>query len=1223
MVFHPLLKLIKQELDQQISKDDSHNQKSPSLKEYFDKNQLRDFIKSSPIDSDLYFAIVDHSKEFLLETGGKHIKKLLHNKEKGIQNQREAVRQLVDSSHDEEVSEIQSKNHLHYFAVAFRQRDTFLGALAVGGFFIRDGRTDEQRRKDWCTNAGGSFHKTAEILQQVPAFDSEYVGKLKQYFLALSQLLNRQTETSESSWSHTSTSQFPENTLESVVLKYAPVVNSSSDAIFITDHQLNSLFFNNSLKKMVRKNLEIKEELPPLKSIFSKNSHKRLTEKVKDQMLLADDIHTPEAFDMDVEFSEKQSKPASSPSLKAQLILNKAGEVKGLFGVISYREKSQIHSLEQLASQRDLYRSLFHSSPLGIFYYDNEGTILDCNRKFVEILGSRREALIGMNMFKTLYNKQLLEEIKKSLNQKQGYYEGEYKAVTGTRKSHIRGVFKGLPTEDTLSYRGMGIIEDVTEFHRTQVQFKNLLSNLPGMSYRCKNTPGWPMVFLSEGVKKLTGYQPHELQTKIEFGDLILEEDRPYVWDEVQKHIKAEDAFEITYRIKTRSGNVRWVWERGRMAEEINGEVFLEGIVSDISNLKETEFALRKSENRFRTLSRIAPVGIFTTNLEGYCHYVNDRMTDIIGVPEEKLLKLSWMNFLHHDDIDSVNAAWQESIHNKSNFKLRYRFLRPDGETRWVQGEAQPIYDQSDQITGYVGTIIDITDTINYEHQLKEQGKRYRSMFFSNKSVMLLVDPENGNIIDANKAAAEFYGYPKEQLSEMNLGDLNQEESEKSRLKHLKEALRDERTYFQFRHQLADGSARDVEAYSSTINFDDKTLVFTVVHDITDRLKTERELIKAKEKAEESDRLKSAFLATMSHELRTPLNSIIGFSDLIKNGEDPEEAERFAEQINYNGIRLLDIIEDIFEMSRIESGGMQIKESVFRLEELLNDIEEEAVTLAGNYKKSNLKINIDKSDTISNELHLKTDYTKIYQVLVNLIKNALRFTEEGQVKIGVSIARKDVVIYIEDTGIGIPRSKQQLIFERFRQADDSNTRRYGGTGLGLSISKEIIDVLGGEIWVDSKPGKGSRFTLRIPGIVNRSNKKKDSGSPAKAGNQYNWKGKTILMAEDEESNQILISEILKKTGAQLHTVENGKQLMEWLKANNAPNLILMDIKMPEVDGVEATGFVKKHYPQLPVIAMTALALPEEEQKIRKAGCDEYVKKPLKSRELKAIINNYL
>ena len=386
----------------------------------------------------------------------------------------------------------------------------------------------------------------------------------------------------------------------------------------------------------------------------------------------------------------------------------------------------------------------------------------------------------------------------------------------------------------------------------------------------------------------------------------------------------------------------------------------------------------------------------------------------------------------------------------------------------------------------------------------------------------------------------------------------------------------------------------------------------------------EKKLKESKEKAEESDMLKSAFLANMSHEIRTPMNAILGFTELLTMPDieiEPEEKENFVKLINVSGNNLLNLIDDIIDISKIEAGQLKIIKKNCQLDSTLKGIQQSFFEIRKNKGKPNIDIRLNENAR-EQDITIKTDPFRLNQILTNLIDNALKFTEEGFIEFGYEIKNsKELLFYVKDTGIGMSQDKKDLVFERFRKIEDDDVRLYRGAGLGLAICKSLVGLLGGIIWVDSTPSTGSVFYFTLP-----FNKVKTKGGEFRVTDipdNYNWQDKTILVAEDEPANFIYIEEVLKITNAKILKAINGLEAVEIVKKNKNIDVIIMDIKMPEMDGYEATRHIKKLNENIPVISQSAYAMPSDIDKGLKSGMNDYLIKPVKPKVLLSILNKYL
>jgi len=373
-------------------------------------------------------------------------------------------------------------------------------------------------------------------------------------------------------------------------------------------------------------------------------------------------------------------------------------------------------------------------------------------------------------------------------------------------------------------------------------------------------------------------------------------------------------------------------------------------------------------------------------------------------------------------------------------------------------------------------------------------------------------------------------------------------------------------------------------------------------------LKTNIELEQAKAKAIESDRLKSAFLANMSHEIRTPMNAIIGFSDLLTtNGLEDTKKQKYLKLVRSSGVHLLRIIDDIIDISKIESNQLKIKNTVCNINKLLSDIQDSQSMLRILQGKNDIPLKIKLPEN-SQDLFIECDRTRFRQIIYNLVSNAYKYTKKGFVEIGYQFdVRKDFAnFYVKDTGIGIPEEMFQVIFERFRQVEGEHLQQ--GTGLGLSITKGLVRILGGEIWLKSSITDGTTFYFSVP-ISKHHLISENSDLEPQAKTKLDLSKFLIYVAEDDSSSYLLIEELLMESKARLRRAKNGKELLNMIQIQK-PDLILMDINMPVMNGYTAVTEIRKQYPKLAIIAQTAYAMEEEQHKCIKYGCNDYIAKPI-------------
>jgi PAS domain S-box-containing protein len=631
-------------------------------------------------------------------------------------------------------------------------------------------------------------------------------------------------------------------------------------------------------------------------------------------------------------------------------------------------------------------------------------------------------------------------------------------------------------------------------------------------------------------------------------------------------------------------------------------------------------------------------------------------------------------------------------------------------------------------------------ECVRAEQALQKSEEKFRGLFENHTAVKLLIDSVNGNITDANKAAALFYGWSNAELKQMNIREINTLPDEKIK-NAIQKVVNFQGSHFDMIHRLKDGSIRNVEVFSSSVVIEGKNYLHSIIHDITEKKRAEQqirllsksieqspvsilitdlrgnityanptvirltgylfeelmgknsrifssgekskedyknlwktissgkewkgefhnkkkngelywelasispilnengetthflavkediterkgiteELIKAKEKAEENDRLKTAFLHNISHEIRTPMNAIMGFSSFLNEPSlDSDKRKYYTDIIVQSCDQLLLIITDIISIATIQAGQAIVKEKETNINLTLRQLYEQ---FSNKSKEQNICLLI-KNLLPDEEVNVITDESKLLQILNNLIGNALKFTKQGYVNFGYNLKGNEIEFFVEDTGIGIPPEVFEKIFERFTQAENDTAQLFGGSGLGLSISKAYIELLGGKIWLNSELGKGSTFYFSIPyNKISKSVLAEEIASMDE--DDKTTINKTVLVAEDEDSNYFLVKEVLSGLNFKIIKVNNGSDAVKICKQNKDIDLILMDLKMPLMDGFEATRQIKNFMPNVPIIALTAYSADLDKKKAIECGCIDFISKPFKRDFLISKIKVYL
>lgn len=509
------------------------------------------------------------------------------------------------------------------------------------------------------------------------------------------------------------------------------------------------------------------------------------------------------------------------------------------------------------------------------------------------------------------------------------------------------------------------------------------------------------------------------------------------------------------------------------------------------------------------------------------------------------------------------------------------------------------------------------------ENEILKSQKKFKEMFDNHSAIMLLIDPETLEIVDANISAEKYYGYSYEELKKMRISQINNLD-EDILFRKIEGIVRNETNYFVFKHQLTNGECRDVEVYSSPVHIDDKMMVFSVIHDITERKKIEEDLKAAKEYAENAGKAKSNFLSNMSHEIRTPLNAIIGLTDILMQSKHEDQNLENIKAIKFSADNLLSIVNDILDFSKIESGKINFEIIDFDIRWTINEIKK---TFKFKAEEKGISFLTTVSDNVPNVL--KGDPTKLNQILMNLAGNALKFTYQGKIEINVSLLEEIesgyiISIKVSDTGIGIPRQKLASVFESYTQAYSDTSRKFGGTGLGLAITKRLIEMQNGTISVESVESEGTTFSISIPYL------KSEKGKIDKAefSNVFSDKleGVKLLFAEDNELNIFYAKQLFANWKINADIARNGLEALSLLRLKEF-DLIIYDLQMPKMSGFElaeairkGTMTINKH--TFPILALTADISPETRERVLQSGFDDILIKPFNQKEIFEKIAKY-
>lgn len=501
----------------------------------------------------------------------------------------------------------------------------------------------------------------------------------------------------------------------------------------------------------------------------------------------------------------------------------------------------------------------------------------------------------------------------------------------------------------------------------------------------------------------------------------------------------------------------------------------------------------------------------------------------------------------------------------------------------------------------------DISEKIKSKNDLIESDRRYKML--SELTLEGILIHKEGIAVEVNPSLEKLTLYSREEIIGKNIVDLLVAEESKA---FAQAGINTKTTEpYELRLKKKNGETAWFEIVGRNIIYKGEELRAVALRDIEQRKIIDLKLQKALVEAQESDRLKSTFLSTISHELRTPLNAVIGFSDLIDMTMEKEEIVSLAKMIFSSGNHLLEIINDIFDLSMLEEGNLVLHKEPYNIHALLDEIQEYILREKTKLKKNNLNL-IFRIDPLDKDIQIVTDNKRFKQIYIQLLKNALKYTKVGSIEVGFEVLNSEFKFYVKDSGIGIPADKQKYIFERFRQLDDTHTREYEGVGIGLSIAATLCENLGGKISVDSDLGKGSTFYFTHPKEERIPIEQIDAKPKVDLAVLYE---KNILIAEDDYDSFELLKMYLKPWTNKIYWAKNGVEAIDIFLSKEPVDLIIMDIKMPVLGGYEATKEIKKYAPYMPIIAQTVFAAEIEKKIAQKAGCDDYITKPINWNEL--------
>lgn len=647
----------------------------------------------------------------------------------------------------------------------------------------------------------------------------------------------------------------------------------------------------------------------------------------------------------------------------------------------------------------------------------------------------------------------------------------------------------------------------------------------------------------------------------------------------------------------------------------------------DMTYRDRSQELLIESQRKYLQLLDDSPMAIIHFNVTGEVEYINNKALELMNAPYEKVIG----NINQANDSNLLQTKFKDSFNECLKFGVKslveHTYESPDRYTYYLNTHLTPLKDQYDQITGVLAMSEDVTDRKRQEDILRDSEAKLQQIMNAVQTGIILIDASDCKIVDVNAQAIELFDLPYETFIGRVSYEYLKQETEEGKVINTNEK---DLPLYNAERVITTGSGKKIPVLKTVVplKINNKAHWLESFVDISEQKLIQIELKVAKQAADEANQAKTRFLANMSHEIRTPMNGIIGMVQLLTKTTMDEQQRDYIDMIRSSAESLMVIINDILDISKIEENRIDLEMINFDLHDLV-----ENVFHLKKFRAREKGVQYDFYIAPDVPHKLKGDPTRIKQILVNLLDNAIKFINHGHIKLRLKYQGQDsqgvhLFFSVEDTGIGIATEKIDSIFDMFSQSDTTTTRRYGGTGLGLAICKRLVKMMGGEIDVRSRLGKGTVFffTIVLQEFDNQSETYHIKRHPAEIvllEESTSQVPLSILVAEDLFINQKYIEDLLKSYGHRVTVVENGKEVLHVVDKQDF-DCILMDVYMPQMDGIEATRRIRERESKmkgkhLPIIALTAAAFQKDRETFLLAGMDEYISKPVDEKELLEVL----
>lgn len=901
----------------------------------------------------------------------------------------------------------------------------------------------------------------------------------------------------------------------------------------------------------------------------------------------------------------------------------------------------RIQAEAALKESESRFRALAEFAPIGIYQADAVGQFVYANDRWQEICGASSPECLGDGWLRCIHSldRARVQSEWQEFVSSGAEFDVQFQCcLPNGNLLHVRSKARRVVSDDQSWTTIVGSTQDMTELHikeavlREQIDwFKVLTDSMPQLTWTCR--PDGQCESLNRQWVLYTGIQE---VNQLGFGWLeqLHPEDRLSTSQLWRERVAAGLPFNTQFRIRSAGGEYRWFQTHAVPIHDAQGRV--ERWLGSSSDIQ----AIRTSEERYELAVRGSEAGLWDWNIVTDEVFYSPRFKSMLGHAGDSFPNVlsSFIDALHPEDVEPVRQALAAHLTDpEQRYDIEYRLKTHNGDYRFIQANGVAVRDDLGRPCRMAGSIIDVTDRRQAEFELQAAAELLRQFIAHTPAAVAMLD-KNMCYLQTSKRWLQDYKLGDSMIVGKSHYDVFPDIPARWKELHQRvlngETLSCDEDPFERRDGTVEWLQWEARPWRKSTDEIGGIILFTQV--ITSRKRVESDLIAAREQAMTASRIKGDFLANMSHEIRTPLTAILGYVELLEDqGLSAAEHQAHLATIRGAGDHLLAMVNDVLDLSKIEAGQLLVERTEFSPAQIVAEV---LTFFQGRAKSKGLALTLAPTESIPRTIC--SDPMRVRQILVNLVGNAVKFTERGKVEICLRLAGENTLAFeVHDTGVGIPQEQQGELFAPFVQADPSTTRKFGGTGLGLTICRRMAQMLGGDVTFTSVAGQGSTFTatvdfgsvedvelggmaVRIPEIEQASATLRLSGR--------------ILVAEDNPTNQYLVKELLTKAGANVDVVDNGRQAVDRVSlrtgsespgVETAPaavyDLILMDMQMPILDGCSATRELRQNGYMAPIVALTANAMEEDRSRCLAAGCNDFATKPFDRTELIRVCHKWM